>query len=156
MAKVKSSEVPHYELLYLISNKYSENEVRPIKEKVEKLIVDNNGKITYQEDWGKKRLAYPIEHFNHGYYQLLEFDMPGVNLINLSTALRLSKEILRNQIVKKHIKTEQELKSEKEIAKKIAQKKTEAQKDAVSDKAEIEDINLDEKLDKILETDNLL
>ncbi|MFH0840678.1 MAG: 30S ribosomal protein S6 [bacterium] len=156
MAKVKSSELPHYELLYLVSNKYSEDEVKPIKEKVGKLITDNGGKITYQEDWGKKRLAYTIEHFNHGYYQLIEFDMPGENLIKLSTALRLSKEILRNQVVKKHVKTEEEIKSEKVIAKKIAQRKEEVIKDTDSSKAELEDINLDEKLDKILETDDLL
>ena len=156
MAKVKSSALPHYELLYIISNKYSEDEIKPIKEKVIKLITDNEGKITYQEDWGKKRFSYSIEHFNHGYYELLEFDMPGEKLINISKALRLSKEILRNQIVKKHIKTTAEIATEKEIAEKIAKKKTDAEKDASSSKAEIEDINLDDKLDKILETDNLL
>jgi len=160
MAKSKSSEIPHYELLYLISNKYSEDEVKPIKTRIEKLITDNAGKITKQEDWGKKRLAYKIEQFNYGYYQLLEFDMPGEGVEKVTTALRLSSDILRSQVIKKRIQTADEIKTDKEIAQKIAKRKKEEEEvrvaDAASNKAEIEDINLDEKLDKILETDNLL
>jgi small subunit ribosomal protein S6 len=156
MAKVKSSELPHYELLYLISNKYSEDEVKPIKTKVEQLITGNGGKITYQEDWGKKRLAYKIEQFGYGYYELVEFDLPGINLEKITNTLRLSKDILRSQVVKKHIRTEAEIKTDTEIAKKIAKRKETETADEASNKAEIEDINLDDKLDKILETDNLL
>ena len=56
MSKTKSSELPHYELLYLISNKYSEVEVKPIMEKVNSLIIGNQGKITQSSELGKKLL----------------------------------------------------------------------------------------------------
>ena len=60
MAKNKTTENFYYELLYIISNKYSEDEVKPIIEKVEKIIKENGGAIISAEEWGKKRLAYPI------------------------------------------------------------------------------------------------
>lgn len=161
MSKVKSSEIPHYELLYIISNKFSENELTPIVEMVHKTIKDNNSSITHTENWGKKRFAYPIGHFHHGYYNLVEFDAPGEKLAKIDKALRLASEILRHQIVKKKIKTEEEIEREKKIAEKIAAKKEEKEeKDKITEKEKIKgktDLkDLDEKLDEILKSEDLL
>ncbi len=177
MSKVKSSDPPHYELLYLVSNKFSETEVKPIIEKVNSLITGNQGKITQSLELGKKRLAYAIKGFRFGYYNLVEFDMPGANLANVDHALRMMSEVLRQQIVLKQLKTEEQIKQDKRIAEKIAAKNLQAEKlaqekntakspapnkpaaisgakAADQDKVDLKD--LDEKLDKILETDNLL
>lgn len=161
MSKVKSSEIPHYELLYIISNKFSENELTPIIEMVYKTIKDNNGSVTYTEDWGKKRFAYPIGHFHHGYYNLVEFDAAGEKLAKIDKVLRLASEILRHQIVKKKIKTKEEIEREKKIAERIAAKKEdEKEKDKIAEKEKIKsktDLkDLDEKLDEILKSENLL
>ena len=168
MAKNKSSEIPHYELLYIISNKYSENELKPIIDKVKKIISDQGGKITFTEEWGKKKLAYSIQHFNFGYYNLVEFDLIGEKLSSVDRTLRLDREILRHQIVNKKVKTEKEIEKEKEIAKKIdakkqqeikkAEKKEEKpeKKEKKEKKEKIDLKDLDKKLDKILDTDDLL
>jgi len=176
MSKVKSGDTPHYELLYLISNKFSEEEIKPIMEKVNSLITNNQGKITQSASLGKKRLAYPIKGFRFGYYILVEFDMPGVNLINVSHALQLTGEILRQQIVIKELKTEEQISRDKKIAEKIAARNIKEEKMAeekvaarraapaeaaaasvkAADKDKVDLKDLDEKLDKILETDNLL
>ncbi|MFH1412981.1 MAG: 30S ribosomal protein S6 [bacterium] len=155
MSKVKSSETPHYELLYIISNKYSEDEIEPIKEKVTKLIIDNQGKITKNDDWGKKRLAYPIKHFRHGYYHLLEFDLDGNKLKIVEDWLRLSEQILRHQIVKKEkiqaVSTPLPIEKLAPLAdpNKLAEPITEPKK-----KIEFQD--LDDKLDKILDSDTFI
>jgi small subunit ribosomal protein S6 len=163
MSRTKSSEIPHYELLYLISNKFSEDEVKPIVEKVNSLILSNQGKITLAEDLGKKRLAYPIKGFRYGYYDLVEFDMPGENLINLDRALRMANEILRHQIVTKTVKTAEQIAEDKKIAEKIAARNDKAEKEEEkkekakeTDKEKVDLKDLDEKLDKILETNDLL
>jgi uncharacterized Zn finger protein (UPF0148 family) len=70
-------------------------------------------------------------------------------------------EVLRHQIITKKVKTEEEIKKEKEITKKIAakqaeEKKTLEEKERAKDKKKIDLEDLDEKLDKILETDDLL
>lgn len=159
----KTSEIPHYEMLFIISNKYSEDELEPIVEKVKKIITDNKGNITYSEVWGKKRLAYPIKHFNHGYYFLVEFDLPGEKLSEVDRALRIADEVLRHQIVSKKQKSALEIEKEKIISEKIVAKKQKESKEikaekekAKTDKGKTRLEDLDEKLDKILETDDLL
>lgn len=165
MSKTKSSNVPHYELLYIIANKYSEDEVKPIVEKVNKIIVDRGGKITFNQDWGKKRLVYPIKSFGFGYYSLVEFDLDGSLLAQVDKDLRMMNEVLRHQIVVKKIKTAEQIAKDKKIADKIVarglrEKKAEDDKvktkDKIKNKVEVDLKKLDEKLDKILETNDLL
>lgn len=161
MSKVKSSDIPHYELLYLISNKYSENEVKPIVEQVKKIIEAKGGKITASEDWGKKHLAYPIKSWRFGYYNLVEFDLAGQFVAEVNRALRLSNDILRHQIVAKKVKTIAEIDEEKRIAAKIAaqglkEEKIAEEQEKTKDKSKVDLKDLDAKLDKILETDDLL
>lgn len=161
MSKVKSGETPHYELLYLISNKFSEDEVKPIVEKINSVITNNKGEITLAEDLGKKRLAYPIKGFRYGYYVLVEFDMAGESLINVDRALRMMNEILRHQIVTKVVKTAEQIAQDKKIAEKIAARTVKEEKEVKekikeTDKEKVDLKDLDEKLDKILETNDLL
>lgn len=165
MSKVKSGEIPHYELLYLISNKFSEDEVKPIVEKVNFLILSNQGKITLTEDLGKKKLAFPIKGFRYGYYNLVEFYLAGENLIKVDRALRLMNEILRQQIVIKAVKTAEQIARDQTIAEKIAARNTKEEKEVEEKNKEVNKVDkkdkvnlkdLDEKLDKILETNDLL
>jgi len=170
----------HYELLYLIANKYSENELEPIKTKVDKLITDNGGKITLSQDWGKKRLSYAIKGFYHGYYHLLEFNLTPDKTKAVDNALRLSSEILRHQIVKAKIKTEEEIKAAEALRDKITAKQGSAEeavatapiehptttkveiKNDLSSVASAKEENklelsdLDDKLNELLADDNLL
>jgi small subunit ribosomal protein S6 len=166
MTKLKNDKAPHYEMLYIISNKYSEDELKPIISNVEKVITDNTGKITYREDWGKKKFAYPIEHFQHGYYQLMEFDIAGEKIGKINQAYRMSNEILRHMVVFKPAKSVAEIEEEKKQARdrierdkakveEIPEKEITAPKDS-PDKKKVDLKDLDEKLDKILETDDLL
>jgi len=161
MSKVKKTGLIHYEMLFIVPNKYTEDEVAKIVDKVRKIIKENGGNITFSEDWGKKKFAYEINHYNHGYYSLFEFDLASESLAKIDRALRMSNEVLRHQIVKKRIKTAEDIKQDEKIAEKIA-KKTEAkdkeEKDEAraKDKSKLELKDLDDKLDKILDTDDLL
>lgn len=165
MAKNKTSATPHYELLYIISNKYTEDEVKTINETVKKILEANKGKITFSEVWGKKKFCYKIENFSHGYYNLYEFDCVAEKIDKINTELRLSHEILRHMLITKPMRTLAEIEEEKRIslesiqkeAKEAQVKQKETEKKPV--KKEVKKVDpkeLDEKLDKILETDDLL
>jgi len=163
MAKNKKNKIPHYELLYIVSNKYTEDELKPIVLNVNKIIKENGGNITYKEEWGKKKLAYPIEHFNYGYYNLAEFDVEGGQVEKINKALRMSSEVLRYTIVAKAVKTAEEIQAEKvkvkAIAKKAIKEKRREKEEPLKKeehKAKVDLKDLDEKLDKILDTDDLL
>ncbi len=168
MSKTNTSRIPHYELLYIVSNKFTEDEVKPIMKKVTDIINNRGGKTTLIEEWGKKRLAYPVKNFSHAYYVLAEFDFEGEKVESIDRDLRMMSEILRHQIVSKRVKTAEDIKKEKEISQKIAaRKEKEAEKEVKETekkeekeeekkKGKVDMGELDEKLDKILETDDLL
>ena len=121
MAKNKSSQLPRYELLYVVSNKFTGEETEPIAQKVEDLITASDGNIVYRENWGKRRMSYPIKGFQFGYYRLLEFDLPADKIQEINRYLRLSNDILRHQIIKRQPRTVQEiLAAKEEIAKREA------------------------------------
>jgi len=161
MSKTKKTGIPHYELLYIISNQYTEDEAKLIIAKVSDIIEKKGGKITKIEEWGKKRLAYKIKTFSHGYYVLVEFDIEGKMLTEVDRTLRMTSDVLRHMIVTRVVKTAEQIEKEKKIAEKIAvkaveEKKEEEEKVKTKDKKKIDLGDLDEKLDKILDTGDLL
>lgn len=163
MAKSKSADIPHYELLYVISSRFTETEVGPIKQKVLDLLIQTGGNLTHQEDWGKKKLAFPIQNNRHGYYHLLEFDLSADKTKILDNSLRLSNEVIRHLITKKRVKSATELEEEKVFAAKMAAKrqaeekvKETEDKETKTEKKKVDLKELDEKLDKILESGDLL
>jgi small subunit ribosomal protein S6 len=171
MSKTKASGAAHYEILFIVSNRFTEDEAKQSIVKVEKLITDNGGKITLNEYWGKKKLAYPIKHETYGYYQLFEFDIERPELVKLDEKLRLDHEILRFMIITKKVKSEEQIKKEKKISDKInskkiaeAKEKVETQKVAEKKetkaktpaKAKVDIEDLDAKLEGILNAKDLI
>ena len=159
MAKNKPNITPHYELLYIVSNKYSEDELKPITERVQKMITDQGGEITHTEYCGKRKFAYPINHFWHGYYLLLEFDMPEGGLSEINRNLQMDADILRHMPIAKKKRTAEEIAQEKEEKTKPKEEpkeeKEEEKKKSDKEDEKVDMEQLDQKLDKILETDDL-
>ncbi|MCX6797610.1 MAG: 30S ribosomal protein S6 [Candidatus Falkowbacteria bacterium] len=137
MSKTKSDSLSHYELLFIVPNKYTEDEAKQVIAKTGTIIKENGGNITFEEYWGKKRLAYAIKQNHYGYYSLFEFDLEGKNLAKLDKIFRLSGEILRHQIVTKVFKSPEELKIEKERKERVEKKKAETEKEKKTDKTAV-------------------
>ena len=169
MSKTKASGMNRYEIMFIVPNQYTEDEAKTIISRVEKMLTDSEGKIAYSEYWGKKKLAYEIKHNAYGYYQLYQFDLAGKDLLKIDTDLRLSHEILRHQILKVTVKTPEELAKAKASREKLEAKKEEeenAKREAASrssikknpakeeNRAELKD--LDEKLEGILNANDLI
>lgn len=128
MSKTKSAAITHYEILFIVPNKFTEDEAKAVAGQIEKTIAANSGQITLREYWGKKRLAYKIKNNAFGYYGLFEFDLEGANLAKIDQNLRLSADVLRYQIVVKKAKTEEEIARELKIRAKIDSKKASEEK----------------------------
>jgi small subunit ribosomal protein S6 len=91
----------HYEMLYLFPAKYTEEELSPLIEKVQGLLLKYEAEITFNQLLGRRKLAYPINKFYTGYYYVCEFDMAPENLQKIEKELRLAPEVLRHQIISK-------------------------------------------------------
>jgi small subunit ribosomal protein S6 len=59
------------------------------------LIKDNGGEIVYEEDWGLKQLAYPIQHKTSGFYYLIEFKADPEFVATLETQYHRDERIIR-------------------------------------------------------------
>lgn len=161
--------IARYELLLILHSSYTIEELKPIIEKINQQIKEQEGQITKSEDLGKLKFAYLIKHESHGYYQLIEFDMPKNNLQSLNSSLSLTSEVLRFLITKKKVKTAAKLKKEKALQEKLAKKKEQEIEKIITEKEEAKDKpkketgkekisleDLDKKLDEILDTDEML
>lgn len=69
--------------------------------KIEKLISANAGKVDSIERWGKKRLAFEIDHLNEGNYSVLDFSGTPETVKEVDRVLKISDDIIRFMIVKK-------------------------------------------------------
>lgn len=155
----------HYEIMYLIPLKAEGEEPTAVQEKVRTALQTEGAQITLEENLGKRKLAYPINHFRHGTYVVLECDLDPAKAKRVSDWFRLSPEILRAQMVTKKVKTPEQLAREKAFQEKLARihaaaaapvptapsPVTEAKPvlDAAETKVKLDD--LDKKLEEILE-----
>ena len=62
-----------YETVFIATPVLSDAQMKEAVAKYASLITDNGGEIVHQEDWGLKKLAYPIQKKTTGFYHLIEF-----------------------------------------------------------------------------------
>lgn len=63
--------------------------------KVEKIIVGAGGKITNTDNWGKRKLAYPINKQDYGIYVFYSLEMPGSGPREVEQTLNITDEVIR-------------------------------------------------------------
>lgn len=84
-----------YESAILINATLDDQQIESIITRVKDLITNNGGEIRELENWGRKRLAYPVEKNKIGYYAIFRFDAPGDIVAKLERAYSLDEQILR-------------------------------------------------------------
>ncbi len=89
-----------YDLLYIISNQFTDPEICSIKEQVEDIIQKNNGKIIKTIEIGRRKLSYPIKQNRYGIYFRVFFNLEPINSKKLNKDLKLNLNIIRYQIIK--------------------------------------------------------
>lgn len=90
-----SSEKRTYETTYIINASLEDSQIEAAVTHVAEVIERNGGAITATNRWGRKRLAYPIEKKNNGFYVNIEFSGPGQLIGQLERAYLLDENILR-------------------------------------------------------------
>lgn len=153
----------HYELMYIIPLKVGQDDNNDIQEKVHSMLISEGANITMEENLGKRKLAYTINHIRHGTYVVTEFDLESNKLPKVQSWLSLSGDILRSQLISKAVKSPEQLAREQALQEKLMKKqikfnesqKTEAAKTeegvGAHSMAPAELADLDKKLEEILE-----
>jgi len=84
-----------YESAILVNAALDDQQIEVILTKVKDFIVNNGGQIREFENWGRKRLAYPVEKSKIGYYAIYRFDAPSDIVAKLERTYSLDEQILR-------------------------------------------------------------
>ena len=84
-----------YETVFIATPVLSEAQMKEAVAKYTELITANGGEIVYQEDWGRKELAYPIQKMTSGFYYLIEFKADPQFVNTLETQYRRDERIIR-------------------------------------------------------------
>ena len=96
MAKINAN----YEALYILKPDLTEEQNAALIERF-KGIVEANGTVSEVNEWGKRRLAYPINDLMEGYYVLMTFSAKPECPRELDRILRITDGVMRSLIVSK-------------------------------------------------------
>ena len=86
-----------YEVLYILDPNLGEEATAALVEKF-KALVEGNGTLTSIDEWGKRRLAYPINDLMEGYYVLMTFDAKPEFPAELDRVFKITEGVMRSLI----------------------------------------------------------
>jgi small subunit ribosomal protein S6 len=84
-----------YETVFIVTPVLSDDQVKETVKKFKKILTEGGAEILVEEDWGLRKLAYPIKHKTTGFYNLIEFKAEGALIEKLETEFRRDEKIIR-------------------------------------------------------------
>ena len=88
-----------YELLYIVDPSANEEARAGVSARIDAAITGEGGTVDNVEDWGKRKLAYEINHLAEGDYTLINFHADPTQIKELDRVLRINDAVLRHMIV---------------------------------------------------------
>lgn len=88
-----------YETVFIVNATLAEDQIAAIVEKF-RALVEANATIEKVEDWGKRKLAYPIDDMPEGYYTLISFTSGREFPTELDRIYNITDGVIRSMIVK--------------------------------------------------------
>ena len=94
-----AEKINKYETIFVIDATKADEEITALVEKF-KSLIEANGEIVSVDDWGKRRLAYPINDLTEGYYDLINFKSGTDFPAELERVYGITDGIIRDIVVK--------------------------------------------------------
>jgi len=85
----------HYETVFILTPVLSDVQMKETVEKFKNLILEQGGEIVHEENWGLRKLAYPIQKKSTGFYQLFEFKADPTFIELLEVNYRRDERVIR-------------------------------------------------------------
>lgn len=89
-----------YEVVFIAAPTTSDDDLGKLTSQLEHVVTDKGGKVTKTENWGRKKLAYPISKFDEGIYTLLAVEGTGQEIAEVERRLRVSDLVIRHLSVR--------------------------------------------------------
>ena len=84
-----------YETVFIMTPVLSEDQMKETVQKFEKILTSKGAEIVHQENWGLRKLEYPIQKKSSGFYHLFEFKADGNVVADLELQYRRDERIMR-------------------------------------------------------------
>jgi len=84
-----------YELGFILNPEVSEDEIRSLLDRIEQIVANYGGQIFKVNQWGRRRLAYPIERHRDGYYIFIDMTLTPETVTEIERTLRVSETVFR-------------------------------------------------------------
>jgi len=85
----------HYETVFILTPVLSDAQMKDTVEKFKQVLTSLGADVYHQEDWGLRKLAYPIQHKSTGFYTLFEFSSQPDVIKALETEFRRDERVMR-------------------------------------------------------------
>jgi small subunit ribosomal protein S6 len=90
-----------YESIYILKADMEKEEMTTLIEKFKTLVESAEGKIESVEEWGTKKLAYPIQKMEQGYYVLMNFEAKPEFIVELERVYKINDKVIKFITVRK-------------------------------------------------------
>ncbi len=87
-----------YELGFILNPEVSEEQSHALLERVEQIVSNYDGQVVRVNQWGRRRLAYPIQHHRDGFYVFFDMILTPETVLELDRTMKVSEEVLRHLI----------------------------------------------------------
>jgi small subunit ribosomal protein S6 len=87
-----------YELGFILNPEVSEEQSHAMLERVEQIVSNYDGQVVRVNQWGRRRLAYPIQRHRDGYYVFFDMILTPETVLELDRTMKVSEEVLRHLI----------------------------------------------------------
>lgn len=96
-----------YELGFILTPEVNEEQTRALVERIEQIATNYGGQVMRVNQWGRRRLAYPIQHHRDGFYVFIDMVLTPETVSELDRTLKVSEEVIRHIIKLRDPKTVQ-------------------------------------------------
>ncbi len=84
-----------YETVFILTPVLSDDQTKETVKKFKDLLKAGSGKVHHEENWGMRKLAYPIQKKSTGFYHLIEFESEPALVAKLETEYRRDERVIR-------------------------------------------------------------
>ena len=106
-----------YELGFILNPEVNEDETRSMLDRIEQIVANYGGQVVKVNQWGRRRLAYPIQRHRDGNYIFIDMILTPETVTELERTLKVSEAVLRHMVTKrdpKAVQKEREERAERE------------------------------------------
>ncbi|AEF95544.1 30S ribosomal protein S6 [Desulfotomaculum nigrificans CO-1-SRB] len=90
----------NYEVMYIVKPDVEDEQLNALVERFKGLVENQGAEVTKLDKWGKRRLAYEVNHLREGIYVVMQFKAEPAAAAELDRVLKISDDIIRHIIVR--------------------------------------------------------